>query len=173
MAITYLTPQQVGPNAWIVRWSSSLSAPVFRVFRNGKLIAQTRGRSMLFDIPLGQQHDVEVLDDPDEIPKSSRGPIATLVWAQIPDATGYRVERLINAVWTPIGMVREIGDAQSVFGVEGLEDDQQHDFRVTSFNEGGDAVPAALDFTLVRTPDSPPVDMTYDSGTGKVTISAI
>ena len=38
MAVTWSDPVQVGPNTYLLRWSSDQDDPSYRVYLNGKLI---------------------------------------------------------------------------------------------------------------------------------------
>jgi hypothetical protein len=173
MAVTLQEPVQVGPNAYRLTWSSELSDPVFRIYRNGVLVTQTRATSWVFHMPPKETHDIEIFDDAAEVSRGGRAPSVALQWVPVAGAEDYLVEQFITGEWTPVGVVQEVGATQNSLLIDALADVTTHDFRVTARNPRGASTPATVDFTLVRTPDAPEVSMTYDDGTKKVTVAAV
>lgn len=172
MTVSVDEPVQVGSNAWELSWSSDVSEPLYRVYRNGKLVMQTRRSSVRFAMPVGECHMIEILDDVTEVAKKFGRPFARLGWNATAGATHYIIEQYVGGEWTLVAIVQETGKQRWHTYISALADDTTHQFRVTAVSKVGAGTPTAVSYKLVRAPDPPYVDTSYDSGTGNVTIAA-
>ncbi len=172
MTVSLGEPVQVGANAWELRWSSDAESPLYRVYRNGTLIMQTRTCSAVFTIPENEAHAIEVLDNAGVVARAFGRPNAKLGWAATAGAIHYIVEQYTGGEWVLVGTVQETGKQRWHAYIAALGDDATHQFRVTAVNKAGAGTPATVTYTLVRMPDPPHVQMVYDAGTGDVVVAA-
>jgi hypothetical protein len=172
MTVSVDEPIQVGTNTWELRWSSDVEDAQYRVYRNGRLVMQTRRSSAVFAMPAGEPHMIEILDSVADVPKKYGRPFAHLGWSATATATHYIVEQYVDDEWVLVATVQETGKQRWHSLLSALADDTTHQFRVTAVSRAGTGTPTTVSYTLVRAPDPPYVDVTYDSGTGNVTVAA-
>ena len=172
MTVTINKPLQLGINAWRVSWTSDQVDPIYRVYRGGVLIAVMRQAWIDLTMIIGESERLEVLDDAARVPKRTTPAILELRWAPVTGVTSYRIEQLLNSVWTTVGVVSETGETlRHRFRTEALADVSDHDFRVIALNEQRESTPAAVVYSMVRVPDPPEVSMTFDDVGKTVTVA--
>lgn len=164
--ITGLSIMYAGPLAWRLRWVSDAGSGVlFRVYRDGLLVAQTQQTECIVAIAPGTSPVFEVLDDPDAEPSDGFPPFVTLQWAQTRDTAQYRVEEFISGNWTTLAVIPEEDAAYNRWSSEPLDDGSTHDYRVVPVGtNGNDGTPVTFAVLIVRVPDPPNFTMSYFSG---------
>ena len=176
MTVTMNAPKRVGPRAWRLSWSSTESAPTYRVYRDGLLVAQTTATEITLSVDEGEAPVVQVLDTAAAVPDEGHPGRATLGWYAVLGADHYRVEEYVATVWTLRKIIRDRTD-----GAEGyfrwrsrpLEDSADHRFRARAVDaEGDEATIMDVTWRCVRHPDPPRATYTYAAGTGAVTLAA-
>ena len=171
MAVTYLTPINVGGNAWRVRWSSGLTDPTFRVFVNGDLVNQTKHTSHVVTLQTDEHAVIEVLDDADAFPTLAANVGMRLVWAAVADTKLYRLERF-NGSWATVAEIVDDGSGAYEWTTASLTD-TAHTYRVTAIgNDGNVGTPRALTFSAIHHPNRPDVTLTYNKGASEVVVAA-
>ncbi len=178
MAITELPPQQIDEATWRLRWTSNLTPPVtFRVYQDGRLIAQSISGDgtgeLVVAIPPGEQVDIEVMDHETQRPRLAYPGRLTLNWLRVDAAAYYRVDELVDAVWTERAQVQESGQGAYRWQTRFLEDEQTHQLRVTAVGTNGNES-TALSFScdMVRAPSVPAWTPDYNPLDGTVSIEA-
>lgn len=161
----------VGGNSWRLRWSSSESDPLYRIYKDGRQIAETGRGSIVITGGTGEMATIEVRDD--ALPPSyAVRPRVDIVWDAVADTKEYRVEKFVGAAWTLVGVEKDRGTASYRFKSPVLSD-TIHQFRVVPVGtDGNKGTPVAINFPLARHPDEPDTNQTYSSGTGLVTVAA-
>jgi hypothetical protein len=103
----------------------------------------------------------------------NHSPRATLQWRGLTTARRYKVQQYVDAAWTTIGHQFETGCGYYHWLTDPLADATTHQFRVVIVDERGyEGDPIPFDFFMCCHPASPDIVMTYDSGTGDVTVAA-
>lgn len=172
--ITNLTAEQVSRSAFLLRWSSTLGAgAVFRVYRDGELLATTTLTEWLITVEQGEAPVLEVLDADTPNPSPAFPGYLLISWYAVAGAERYLVQENLSGTWTTFKTVLEDGSGYYLVPTRFLEDATVHSFRVlpvgTNENQGTAAELACL---MVRIPDPPDVTFSYSSSTGAVTITA-
>jgi len=171
MAVSCDIPIQVGPNSWLMRWSSDLSSPLYRIFRNGTLIAHTRRTSMVCTVPTDEAAQIEIFDDVVSRSKGLPSAHARLLWDSVDQCVAYYVERKnAQGQWQIVAKIWDAGICKYQYDLKSLEDDEVHEIRVFAEGVGGQTLPVSTTYKLIRIPDPPNVTMTYAGGI--VTVSA-
>lgn len=178
MAITELPPQQIDEATWRLRWTSDVTPPVtFRVYQDGRKIAESISGDgtgeLVVAIPPGEQADIEILDHATQRARLAYPGRLTLNWLRVDSASYYRIDELVDAVWTERTQVPESGQGAYRWQSRFLEDETTHQFRVTAVGSNGNES-TALSFScdMVRAPSVPAVTYTYNAGDGTVSIGA-
>ena len=176
MSVTMKPPRRTGPKAWRLRWSSTESDPTYRVFRDGVLVLTTPLEQMTATVEAGETPVFEVFDDTTSQPQAAFGGRLTLAWYGAAAVDHYRVEEYVGAAWTLRDKIRDTGHGsgwQVRWTTRWLEDATTHQFRIVAIGDNGNATTVSTwSAVMVRHPNPPVVGFSYDSGTGKVTLSA-
>lgn len=171
MAVTISKAIPCGPTAYMLRFSSDQSDPVFYVYRNGKYQGKTTHQSRLIQGAIDEAVVVEIFDNAAHRPAYASPALADLLY-QAAANNLYLIE-VNDGGWQLVQAVQHQNVSQVLrplltpIGSSGLP------IRITRVSPAGaEASPANLTITFVRHPDTPEVEHSYSSGTGKVTISA-
>ena len=169
--VTLQTPIRTGLQSVLLKFSSDQEDPLFYIYIDGILVAETGQTEYIVAIEAGESCMVEVLDDADALPMQVFPGKLRLGWFWVADTDYYRIDEYINEAWTQRRRMPCSGgylNFQSRF----LEDGQSHTFRIVPINTAGNEG-AAKQFAIlmVRHPDPPDVDYDYDGETGKITIT--
>ena len=172
MSITITTIIPLGHNRYQVTVTSSLGAGTTIYWRSSGGW-EHRGLETVVEVPglngeTFEVSDVAFTDDP--YPGYA---ILQIFIDETDDVTQARFEEFYAAEW----VVRELrtldGSGWYQFRSRFLEDVTTHQFRVTLLDAiGNESAVTTLNEFMVRVPDDPDLRFTYDSGTGKVTVSA-
>jgi len=173
MAVTITDTRQIGPRTWTFTWASSLTDPMFYVYRNGLLAGITNHTSMSFEVAAGERLDIEVFDDADAIPGRTYPGRLRLGWQAADGAIAYRVEEFVDTAWVTRRRILETGRGYYIYETRWLDDETEYNWRVVSESAYG-VDGGTLEFTglMVRTPDRAELGWSYDSETGRVTLSS-
>lgn len=173
--ISDLQMDSLGGGAWRITWTSDLVDPTFYVYRDGQLLGTTRAAEWVVRLAAGDRPVFEILDsDDDTAPTATRGfpGFVTLGWYASTGSDRYLIQELVGVDWTTRRTIHDRGQGYFRWKSRFLEDVTTHQFRVvpigTNENTG---TAAAFSVLMVRHPDAPEVEITYSSGTGKLTIS--
>lgn len=171
MTVAILASRWAGANQLEVEWTSDQADPVYRLYVDGELLAETELTVWRFAISPGTSPLIEIRDD------ATRPPVypgrATLHWRVAAGAVAYRVEAWSGTAWTVAGRVSVGGEsAYATWTSDWLADGQTHQFRLLPLDAAGNEGEAVeLAALIVRHPDPPEVALSYDPGTGLVTIA--
>ena len=171
MTVTINKPIRSGQNKWTLKYSSDELDPVFYIYINGLLVAQTNQTD--YDVPanVGENIIVEIFDDANAIPTEVFAGKIRLGWFSVEDTEYYRIDEYIDDAWVEVKRYPE-NNAYLLFESRFLEDCQVHQFRVTPVgSNGNEGDPKTFSVLVVRHPDTPEVSYEYSSGTAKVTIT--
>lgn len=178
MAVTEYAPEPIDEMSFRLRWTSDLTPPVtFRVYQDGRLILNSisgdgTGEAIVTVGP-GEQVDIQILDNDTERPRLAFPGRLTLNWLRVAAASYYRLDELVDAVWTERAQVPESGQGAYRWLSRFLEDEATHQFRVTAVGANGNDS-TALEFSclMVRAPSVPAHTFVYDPLDGTVSIEA-
>jgi hypothetical protein len=172
MAVSITRAQQTSPTTWRVEWSSDQSDPVFYVWQDGLLINTTSSGSQLFTVAAGESLVVEIFDAATERPEAAFPGRLTLGWYATPATAAYRVDYFADGTWIQQARVREDGRGYYAWRSAFLADVTTHLFRVVPIGNNGNAgAPLVFSVLMVRHPDAPNSDFSYDAGSGVVSIT--
>jgi len=167
-----LEPQYLGGNTWRIAWTSGLEDPTFTIYLDGELFATTAATHLDLYVEPGSSPVLEVVDDGAAASQAFPGRLR-LQWGREDDTDHYLIEEVVDAAWTERARVRDDGRQYFHWLTRWLEDSTSHQFRVTPIGTNGNAGTAvAFTCLMVRHPDPPDVSMSYDEGTGDLTVSA-
>jgi len=179
MSVTLNQPQLIRSNrdgsaVYRLSWSSSLDDPTYYLYdlSTGKLLYSGPQPGYTLVSPAGVPLTFWVTDDNEEsLPATYPGRM-TLRWYEVTNASYYLIEEYVDAVWTVRARVPEDGRWVYNWQSRYLEDATTHEFRISAVDTAGNAsAVVAFSELLVRRPDPPQVEYSYDEGTKKVTIS--
>ena len=160
---------QVGAGSFLLRFSSDQGDPIFYIYLDGILIAETTATEYTIAIAAGNQAIVEVLDDADAEPTEVFPGNVRLGWFFVDGVDYYRIDEYIAGEWTQRARVTD-NQAYRSWQSRFLEDGGSHQFRVVAIGtDGNEATAREFTVLMVRHPDSPDVSYAYSAGT--VTIS--
>jgi hypothetical protein len=172
MTITYATPEQVGPESVKLAWTTTETAPTFRVYCNGSLLVTTMQPWWIFRVVSGVYPIIEVLDTDSATPTEVFPSTETLGWYADSDVHHWLVEQYVGAAWLECAEIENEGDLYYTWTSIELADAASHQFRITAYDAAGNASSSTTRTCLmVRHPDPPTASYTYASGTGKVTVT--
>lgn len=174
MAVTFATPRVTALGGWVALWTSDLDDPTYRVYVNGVYQATTKANTWTLAVQETESITIEVFDDEVTRPQIAvRAPVV-MTWQSVAGTSKYRVEQLIDSVWTIVKEVKS-DDPNLRYVSPPLADSvTEHELRVTSVGTNeNESSPVAVSVINRRHPD-PPEDTTfaYDPGDNTVTISA-
>jgi hypothetical protein len=152
-------------------WETLLAGP-YRIYVDGVHVKTTYQRRY----PLHVDTELPVVDvltaEEDPTLEDARSARIILTWWPSPLAVIYRVEQYIDYMWVTLAEIPDRGEAFFEFVTEPLADDTQHQFKVIPIHASGAEKPELLiTHQMVRAPDPPDVTVTYQDGSGKVTIA--
>src|SRR5215203_3174978 len=90
----------IGSGAFRLTWSSDQVDPVYRVYRDGLLIATTRLGIWVTPAVPDEFPTFEVLDHAEGDPQQAYPARLTLAWYSDPAVASYQVQQYVDAVWT-------------------------------------------------------------------------
>jgi len=176
VSVTITRQQQIGARTWIFEWESTLENPTYYIYRDGLLMAVTRAERRQFEVGLGEYVQIEILDDPDAVPGRVYPGRLLLGWQRAENASAYRVEEFSGGpggTWQMRKRIVESGRAYYTYRTRFLEDLGQFQWRVVSERPGGgDGGILPFSAWMVRRPDTPELEWSYDPETRKITFSA-
>ena len=174
--ITFTTITQLGTCLWQYDWTATTEP--YRIYWQGKLWATVYTNTYLMDAPDGYTDEppaLEILDDDDEgtaenLTKAQRG---VLQWREVDNATHYVIQEYVGGVWTTRDYLPHSDCGYQVYWTGRLADVTTAQWRVLARDDYQNSS-SAINFTflVVRNPNPPAVEMTYDADTVDVTISA-
>ena len=170
--VTIESLTKVGRYSWKVVYSSDLPEPVFYIYLDGNLIAETANTEYELAVNMDEGSVIEVLDDADAQPIQIFPGKVRLGWFFAEGTDYYRIDEYVDSAWIERKRMPDNGGYMS-WQSRFLEDGQTHIFRITPVgtngNEGTERQFAVL---MCRRPDVPDVGYAYNEGAGKVTIHA-
>lgn len=173
MAVT-LTVESAGAQTWIYMWSGTSR---FDVWEDGvKTLSQTTQTQRTVTGPDAEEPPIIEVTDADLVGEAESllySPLVKFQWRGDPNAAYYAVQRFISSAWTDIKQLLETGLGYYSDATLPLDDDTNHDIRVTGVDDfGTESERMLIDIDMVRNPDAPVIDITYAQGTGLATIAA-
>lgn len=171
---TTVTQTRLSAGAVKVTASSDLGGtPTLYWYRDGRLLsASPFPLDRVFSLFAGESAQIEVLDDT-SAPADAFGGQVMLQWYAVSGATTYKVQEWVTDEWVDRRVVVSQGEQMFNHLTGVLDDDTEYQFRVlpiSDLNIEGTAI--EFTFTVVRRPDAPDTDATYDEGTQQVTVDA-
>jgi len=168
--VTELPPLQLGARDWLLRYSSDLLEPVYRIYRNGKLIATTVHGTHHVLIDSFDRADFEIRDD-DSPPEYNVPYKGTIWWYGNPLVANYLIEQWQVSAWVQVAEVFETGESVYRWQTGVLPNNAESQFRVRAFDHvGNESAPLLLSKYVVRRPEKTEWSWSYSQGTGQVTV---
>ena len=169
--VTIESLTKIGMYSWRLKYSSDLEDPIFYIYLDGVIIAETPQTQYDIAINMNESSVIEVLDDPDTQPMQIFPGKVRLGWFFVEGTDYYRIDEYIGSEWVERYRMPENNGYlswQSRF----LEDNQTHIFRITPVGTNGNEGTAKQFAVLMcRRPDVPDVTYTYDEEEGDITIT--
>lgn len=173
MAVSELPPLQIGIRDWLLRYTSTLSDPIFRIYRNGKKIATTIHETHHVVVDSFDRADFEVLDD-DSDPAYNVPYKGTIWWYGNPLVAHYLIEWWQDPDWVEQAEVFETGEPVYRWQTPVLPNNEESMFRIRAFDPAGnESAPLVLTKFVARRPEKTEWTWTYSSVTGKVTVDDV
>ncbi len=136
MTVTLSQPTKFSVHHWEITFTSDLTSPTFYVYNQGKRVVVTVGLRALIRSEL--EPHVEVYDVEATVPDQYTNPgRITLQWYHLDGAHRYRVEQLIDGVWTEKSIVNAQGDRYYSWVSDWLDDAIGYTFRVVPIDSLG------------------------------------
>ena len=179
MTVTLDKPVFLASGDVRITWTTTLGADAtFWVYQDGLLVGITHLREWVFTLPVAgtvsaaERTTIQVKDEPAGADSLTYPARAMLLWWPQDATREYLVEEDVGG-WVERATVKDAGQGVLWWESRILEDDQEHDFRVTPIGTDSNTG-TALEFTvhMVRHPNGPAAAFAYSNSTGKVTISA-
>lgn len=174
MAVT-INPPTITDRAVTFTWSSSLGGtPTFYVYANGLLVQTSTATSWTWFGVRGRQVVIEVFDvAPPHTPAAVPAGQTRLCWYEQDGVEEWSVEQMVAGVWTEVLVLPDTDNWFYTYLSDYLADGAFHRFRVRPvFNLTHYGEPLEFGVFMVRHPDTPAVDYTYNSGPKTLTIAA-
>jgi len=168
--VTIISQVRTGDKSTLITYSSSLGDPVFYIYVDGNLAAQTTQPEYTIAVNPGETVVVEILDDAATQPMQIFPGKVRLGWFFVEDTDYYRIDEYIEDEWVERRKMPE-NNGYMEFESRFLEDGQDHQFRIVPVGvNGNEGTGKEFSVLTVRTPDTPDVDYTYSNVTNKITI---
>lgn len=173
MAVTD-TIQRQDNRSWLIQWTTSLGAAAICYFYiNGLLAWSGLQRFFQLEAVEGEQKQYEILDDIAGVPEPGYPGRAFLTWLPQDDVASYKIQELVDAVWTTRATIADSGQTWFSWTSRYLEDSTTHQFRIVPRGtNGSDGLPRPFTFFMIRRPDLPAAIATYNAVDGGVTFTA-
>lgn len=171
MTVSVESIQQIGVGSWRVLWSSTIQDPTFYIWRDGQLMDVTTAEEYIFQVPAGEQLNLEVYDDESQKPVSAFPGKVVIGWYSVANTSRYIVQEYVGGEWLTRKTVNHTSAGYYSWESRFLEDSTSHQFRVVPQGVNGNAG-AALTFEvfIVRFPDIPPQIFSYSEVDNTVTV---
>lgn len=174
MTVTITGDSYVG-SSLLVTFTSDLGpvpTPVFYVWRDDEQVGTTTEGSWEFEVAAGESPLISVFDVAGSEPGFAAAGRAWICWGAVANAAEYLIEEYVSSVWTERARVPDSGGSYYSWRTRYLEDCVVHQFRVTPVGgDGNEGTATVFPFLMVRTPDVGNWEGSFDSGTGKVTMT--
>jgi len=157
-----------GVLSWRLSWSGS---GTFYVYVDGFLYTTTTRTWYDVPVPAGAVLAVQVFDSSSDTPDDVHPCQFVFFWERSPDAVHYRIERYVDAAWSVVHRVHERGQWIYNYRTAVLEDETEHQYRIVPVgSDGREGTAKTFTIKMVRRPDRPTQTITYDSGTGMLSV---
>ncbi len=171
MAVT-ITTEQIGLHLIRANWESTEGTPSYYIYLDGVLVhAAVTFETMEIAVADGQARTLEIFDTISHTPTPVQLGAVSLRWYATTDASAYRIDEYVANAWVERTQITDGGEWFFSWRSRNLEDVTSHRFRVVPLLDDEEGTAQEMYFFMVRKPDGPGVDYSYDSGTGKVTIA--
>jgi len=168
--VTEYPPLYLGSRDYLLRFTSDLPEPLFRIWRDGVLIAQTYNNTHHVMVDSLDRASFEIRDDDKQ--GAWNVPYKGFIWWQgNPLAERYEISWKVGLDWVLLASVYETGESLYKWDTPVLENQTEYEFRVIAIDaDGNQSEPLLLNKYVVRRPQFEPWDYTYASSTGQITV---
>lgn len=175
--VTIESVSRVGEDLYELNWSSDQvidASNPYRVYQDGVLISVQVAASLVVQAPAGQVPVFEILDDAEAVPQPGFPGYSILSWELDTDVSFYRIEQFDGADWNEVAVVApDLTTSFQSWQSPTLEDLSETQYRVLGIDAAGnEGTPTTFEVLMVRHPDAPDVEMTFNATPGTVTIAA-
>lgn len=172
MSVTITSITRIGRRAWRVVYASTLSAPTFYIYVNAELVGVTTETAYQFQAAPGESVILDVFDSSTDTPEDVYPGRLAIAWYAVVATDYYRIDEYLSGEWVEVGRVRDTGAGYFKWRTRWLEDSASHQFRVIAVGDNGnESTAATLSCLMVRHPDVPDVNLSYDAEDGTLTIA--
>ena len=169
MAEVDISSQATGPDSYRIYWESTDPDAIYYVCKDGILLGNTQQTYFLVSLAAGECAHINVYDDAEDVPDDGYPGTIMLFWDAVDDATAYRVERYLDGEWATAARFTATAETYYRYASPFLADGTEHQFRIVAVGVN-DGTPRLVTALMVRRPDPPDVEHTYDSETGDLTV---
>lgn len=173
MTVTMNDLEQVSQDTFKISWTTTETDPLFYIYKNGKLYRKTYDTEIIVTLDGDESPVYEVFDNATSRPSDFFPDRVKLNWWCTESGVDYfEVAEFVSGAWVVREKIYTNGGVYYDYLSRVLEDCQVHTFRITPYGTNGNAGTEILRSVLmVRYPDVPDASFTYDSGTGKITVT--
>lgn len=159
-----------------MEWNQEVEEPTeYLIYREGQLIDSitSNGSGAIYlTIGIGESPFVEVIPSGEKRRSLAYPGRVKLNWLTVTGAEKYRIQKFVSSTWENVGEAPEDGLGAFNFATDWLSDSTVHKFRMVPIDAAGNlGTPFEHEFLMVRHPDVPNVSYSYDSETGKITVT--
>ncbi len=171
MSVTIQEPVHVGQGAWLIRYSSNLEDPTFRVYVHGRLIKITKLQSVFVYADHADGRLVEIRDD--ELPATTAAENRiSLRWEAVDDVDYYRLDEYVGSAWVEFARVPAGSSKNYRYSAPPSCGGVTQQMRVVPIGKNGNAgTPTSLTPRSLNHPPPPAVSWSFDAQTNTVTIT--
>ena len=173
MTATITATAQTSATGWKVTWASDQASPTFYVWVNGLFAYATQLLAGLFTVAPGTQLNLEIYDNPADSPVAAYSGQINLFLYGVEGAAKYSIEEQVAGNWLTRYTQPENGGWAYNWKSRYLEDCQTHNFRITPIDAAGNpGTPVTTASYIVRHPDIPAQNFSYNPATQALTVAA-
>jgi len=165
---------KVGSQSWKYEWTGTTP---YQVYRQGKLIDTVDDAEYTIEVygATDEPPVIEVLDDDDVgTAQSVLYPCrVTLQWRGVSGADSYVIYKYVDAAWVEQAYAMEVSAGYYTHESGCLDDVTASQWRVTAKDtHNNESDPISFTLFVVRNPDLPDLDLSYDAVDGELDIAA-
>ena len=171
--VTIESLERTGKTSWLLKFSSDQQDPIFYIYLDGVLVAQTSQTQYELVVNPDEYYVIEVLDDANAQPMQIFPGKTRLSWfgSDIDNTKYYRIDEYISSQWVERKRMPE-KEGYIEWESRFLEDGTTHQFRVTPVaTDGNEGTARQFNVLMVRHPDVPDVGYGYDSTDKQIEIT--
>lgn len=173
MTVSMFTPKNIGYNLFNISWTSTVEDATFYVYMDSLLYIITTNFSINVTVLAGEFPVFEVFDTEIHTIDSGLQSRQVLSFYRVPNTSHYLIQEF-DSSWTTTARVDDFGQWYFTYTSAFLDDTTLYRWRVLAVGTDQNlGTPRLHSAKIVRTPNIPTVDYTFDGGTGEIEIDNV